>query len=321
MPGRTLNGGRYELEDLPLPGGAMGQVWFGRDTKLDREVVVKFPRLPGGHDTEQVRRRFRREWRITARLEHPGVPAIYDVGDEAGKPFIVMQRVHGPTLEDVIAEEGPLSIGWATGIAAQVCAVLAVAHAAKLIHRDLKPANLILEPHGGVKVLDFGLAAAPELTEFSRITQSGVRLGTPAYMAPEQIETSTSGPASDLYALGCILHELLTGKRLFPGKDTHAVMAQQVNDVPPALRSARPDLPEELERIVAGLLEKKPGDRPADAETVYDRLLPYVTDLAPLAANQDPSPSNRAAHMYAGALSRVTVSHLTAGGHRRRAAR
>ncbi|WP_232050291.1 serine/threonine-protein kinase [Actinoplanes sp. OR16] len=309
-----MNGGRYELEELPLPGGAMGQVWFGRDTKLDRDVVVKFPRLPGGDDDEQVRRRFRREWRITAKLEHPGVPAIYDVGAEKGRPFIVMQRVHGLTLEDLIEEEGTLPIGWAAGIAAQVCAVLAVAHAASLIHRDLKPANLILEPHGGIKVLDFGLAAAPSLAEFSRITQTGTRLGTPAYMAPEQIEAGVSGPLTDLYALGCILHELLTGKRLFPGKNSHDVMARQVNDVPPLLRSARPDTPEPLERVVADLLRKKPQERPVDAESVYDRLLPYATDLAPLAAGMSPSASNRAAHMYAGALSRVSVPQRPSHG-------
>src|SRR5690606_15831866 len=152
-------------------------------------------------------RRFVRESRITARLEHPGVPAVYDVGTHDGRPYIVMQYVQGISVADLIAEFGPLPVGWAAAIAAQACAVLAVAHRAPLVHRDLKPANLMLEADGGVKILDFGLAVALDRGEASQITRTGQALGTAPYMAPEQILGSFSGPATDLYGLGCTLHE------------------------------------------------------------------------------------------------------------------
>src|SRR4051812_25759167 len=119
----------------------MGEVWLGRDTKLDREIAVKFLRFPDGVPEEELVRRFHRESRITARLEHPRVPAVYDVGTHDGRPFLVMQRVHGISVADLVEEQGPLPIGWAAAVAAQVCAVLTAAHAASLVHRDLKPAN------------------------------------------------------------------------------------------------------------------------------------------------------------------------------------
>ncbi|WP_250032189.1 protein kinase domain-containing protein [Paractinoplanes maris] len=313
MPGRSLNNGRYELDSLPLARGGMGEVWLGRDTTLDREVVVKFVRLPAGtQDEEHILRRFSREARITARLEHPGVPAIYDVGVDDGLPFIVMQRIHGVGVNDLLEEHKPLPIGWVAAIAAQVCSVLVAAHAESLVHRDLKPGNLVLEPHGGVKVLDFGLAVALTLADFSRITQTGEHLGTPAYMAPEQVETNLSEPATDLYALGCTLHEMLTGRHVFAGSTSYAVMAQQVKEQPAPVRSLRPDVPAELERLILDLLEKKPDDRPAGADVVYERLLPFVTDLGPLLGALDPPGRTSGNRMYAGVLSRIQPGPVAA---------
>src|SRR4051812_49194115 len=127
---RRVVGGRYELEALPLARGGMGEGWVGRDVKLEREVAVKFLRLPDGATDQELVRRFVRESRITARLEHPGIPAVYDVGTDEDLPYLVMQRIHGSTVADVIAENGPLPISWAAAIAAQVCAVLTVAHRA-----------------------------------------------------------------------------------------------------------------------------------------------------------------------------------------------
>ncbi|NMO57594.1 serine/threonine protein kinase [Actinoplanes sp. TBRC 11911] len=299
-PGRKLSDGRYELQD-PLARGGMGEIWLGHDVKLDREIAVKFVRVPEGVPDEDHIRRFVRESRITARLDHPGVPAIYDVGVDEGRPFLVMQRVHGISVGDLIAEQGPLPVGWAAAIAAQVCAVLVAAHAASLVHRDLKPSNLMLEPDGCVKVLDFGLAVAPSLADFSRITITGQPVGTPAYMAPEQVEASLSEPATDLYALGCTLHEMLSARHVFAGQTAYAVMAQQVQDPPPRLRSVRPDVPAELERLILQLLQKRPEDRPADASEVYRRLSPFVADLGPLpgalrAPGQE-SPVRMYAHM------------------------
>ncbi len=302
--GMLING-RYELEDLPIGRGGMGEVYLGRDIKLDRAIAVKFIRFPDGSYDQDYIRRFVRESRITARLEHPGVPAVYDVGTHENRPFLVMQRIRGISVADLVAEQGPLPVGWATAIAAQVCAVLAVAHEASLVHRDLKPSNLMLEPDGGVKVLDFGLAVAPDQPEFSRITVTGQPLGTPAYMAPEQIQAALTGPATDLYALGCTLHEMLTGERLFTGSTSYDVMSKQVSHPPAPVRGVRAEIPVGLERLLLDLLEKKPEDRPADAHVVYRRLTSFVTELRPLpgvlAPPGDPSPTR----MYAAVLSRV----------------
>lgn len=305
MSGRTLINGRYELEDLPIARGGMGEVWVGRDVKLEREVAVKFIRFPDGQPDKELVRRFVRESRITARLEHAGVPSVYDVGTHDNRPFLVMQRIRGISVSDLIAEQGPLPIGWAAAIAAQVCAVLSVAHQASLVHRDLKPGNLMLDPDGCVKVLDFGLAVALDRADVSQITSSGQTLGTPAYMAPEQILARMSGPHSDLYALGCTLHEMLSGVRVFTASTAYAVMSMQVDEPPPPVRGLRPDTPVDLEKLVLSLLEKKPEDRPASAAAVYRRLLPFATELGPLPGALNPPSTPSPTRMYAAVLERV----------------
>ncbi|MEV5693051.1 serine/threonine-protein kinase [Micromonospora globbae] len=304
---------------MPLARGGMGEVWLGRDTKLDREIAVKFIRFPDGTRDDEHIRRFVRESRITARLEHPGVPAVYDVGvDDDGRPFLVMQRIRGISIADLVAEQGPLPIGWAAAIAAQVCAVLAAAHRASLVHRDLKPSNLMLEPDGRVKVLDFGLAVAPTLADFSKITHTGQPLGTPAYMAPEQVEANLSSPATDLYALGCTLHEMLSGTHVFTGSTSYSVMSKQVREEPPPLRSLRADVPAELERLVLDLLEKKPQSRPTSADAVYERLLPFATGLGGLPGALDPPTVTSPVRMYASVLSRVFAEPSSLAGTARR---
>jgi serine/threonine protein kinase len=296
---------RYELDRMPLAHGGMGEVWTGRDTRLDREIAVKFIRFPDGLHDEELVRRFVRESRITARLEHPGVPAVYDVGTHDGRPYLVMQRIHGISVADLIAEHGPLAVGWAAAIAAQACAVLAVAHDASLVHRDLKPANLMLDRDGGVKVLDFGLAVALDLAEQSQITRSGQTLGTPAYMAPEQILASKSDPLTDLYGLGCTLYEMLTGAPVFSGPTAYAVMSSQVDAPPRPPRALRPQVPLELESLVLHLLEKKPEDRPPDATAVYRRLIPFATGLPAMPGILRPPRQSSAVRMYASMLARV----------------
>jgi serine/threonine protein kinase len=305
LPGRKLSDGRYELASK-IGHGGMGEVWLGRDVRLEREIAVKFLRVSGGKPDEEHIRRFVRESRITARLRHPGVPVVYDGGlDENGWPFLVMERVRGISVADLISEQGPLPVGWTAAIAAQVCAVLDAAHNAKLVHRDLKPSNLMLEPDGCVKVLDFGLATAPTLDEFSRITMTNQPLGSPPYMAPEQVEGAPALPATDLYALGCTMHEMLTAEQVFSGSTYISVMLQQVKDSPPAVRTVRSDVPAELEELILTLLSKKPEDRPATAEEAYRRLLPFVTDLAPLIGALDPPAKTSPARLYAGVLNRI----------------
>lgn len=305
MPTRTVINSRYELDELPLARGGMGEVWTGRDIKLEREVAVKFIRFPDGQPDQELVRRFVRESRITARLEHPGVPAVYDVGTHESRPYLVMQRIHGISVADLNAEHAPLPIGWAAAIAAQVCSVLSVAHQASLVHRDLKPGNLMLQPDGGIKVLDFGLAVALDLAEHSRITHTGQTIGTPAYMAPEQIMASLSGPRTDLYALGCTLHEMLCGQAPFTGPTAYAVMTRQVDECPRPIRSLRPEVPAKLEQLVLALLAKKPDDRPATAESVYTQLLPFAHQLGPLPEILTPPATPSPMRMYAGVLSRV----------------
>ncbi|GAA5120737.1 serine/threonine-protein kinase [Haloechinothrix salitolerans] len=306
MASRKVMNDRYELQRVPLARGGMGEVWEGHDTKLDREIAVKFVRFHDGVRDDELVKRFVRESRITARLQHPGVPAVFDVGtDEAGRPYLVMQRVRGTSVSDLLAENEQLSIGWSVAIAAQVCSVLSAAHQASLVHRDLKPANLMLEPDGTVKVLDFGLAVALDLTEGSQITRTGQSIGTPAYMAPEQALAATSGPQTDLYALGCTLYEMLTGRHVFSGPTSYAVMNKQVDESPKSAREYRAEIPAELDELLLALLEKKPENRPASAHVVYERLLPLVTDVRPMPGLSQPPGVSTPARMYATVLSRA----------------
>lgn len=295
---------RYELDPLPIGRGGMGEVWLGRDVKLEREIAVKLIRFPDGVHDEELVRRFVRESRITARLEHPGVPPVYDVGVHDGRPFMVMQRIHGITVADLVAEHGPLPIGWAAAIAAQTCSVLAAAHRESLVHRDLKPSNLMLCPDGTVRVLDFGLAVALASGD-SHITRTGQTLGTPAYMAPELVMAGMTGPQTDLYAVGCTLYEMLTGRSPFRAATPYAVMKKQVDERAPAVRSERADVPAALEALIADLLAKKPEDRPGSADEVYDALLPFVRDLGMLAGVLAPPSVPSPARMYASIAGRV----------------
>ncbi|HEU5029524.1 MAG TPA: serine/threonine-protein kinase [Spirillospora sp.] len=284
---------RYELDDLPLSRGGMGAVYAAHDTRLGRRVAVKFLEMPGGPDGE-LERRFIREARILARLEHTGAPTLYDFGTFEQRLFQVMQFIDGVTVADLIAEHGPVPVPWAAGIIAQAAAVLAAAHALSIWHRDLKPTNLMLCPDGAVKVLDFGLAILGD-ADLAHFTRHGQILGTPAYMAPEQIEQGVAGPHGDLYALGCVLHEMLTGRQLFAGPTAYAVFDKHVRERPPAV----PGVPAELNALLQELLEKKPENRPADAAALYERLRPFATDLPVLPGFLEPASAPSPERMYA----------------------
>lgn len=277
MVARRTVAGRYELAS-PIGHGGMGEVWAGYDKRLDRKVAVKLLRasaLATANDARTLIARFEREARLTARVEHPGVPAVFDAGAEAGELYVVMQLVEGDDLGDVIAERGPLPVHWAAGIGAQAAGVLAAAHAVSLVHRDLKPRNIMLCPDGMVKILDFGVAALLD-TESTRLTRTGETVGSPAYMAPEQVLNGVASPRTDLYALGCLLHELLTGRQVYAGDAAYSLMYQHVEAPPTPLRQIRADVPEPIERLVLDLLAKDPERRPADAQHVFDRLVPFV---------------------------------------------
>lgn len=290
---------RYELEDLPLGRGGMGAVHRGHDKHLDRRVAVKFLNLPGGPDDE-LEKRFVREARILARLEHPGAPVLYDFGMFEQRLFQVMQFIDGVTVGDLVGEYGPLPVPWAASIAAQAGAVLSAAHALDICHRDLKPTNLMLCPDGSVKVLDFGLARLRD-ADVAQFTRAGQTLGTPAYMAPEQIQRGTADAQSDLYALGCVLHEMLTGQQLFTGPTAYAVFEKQVKEQP----SAVPGVPAELDELIQDLLRKSPENRPPDANILYDRLQPFAVELPALPGFLSPPGTPSPGRMYARILGRT----------------
>lgn len=277
MNGRVV-AGRYELSALVGQGG-MGQVWTAHDRRLDRRVAVKLlrPDRVGevGDGGRELRRRFSRECRITARVEHPGLVTVHDAGDDGDDLYLVMQYVQGADLADHLAENDPYPWPWAVAVAAQLCPVLTAVHAVPVVHRDLKPRNLIVRPDGTLVVLDLGVAAVLN-SDTTRLTLTGSPIGSPAYMAPEQAMGGDVGPAADLYALGVVLHELLSGTVPFAGSSALGVLHRHLNEPPVPLRQVRPEVPELLENLVLRLLAKDPRQRPADAAEVYRALVPLL---------------------------------------------
>ncbi|WP_431680106.1 protein kinase domain-containing protein [Kitasatospora sp. KL5] len=283
--------GRYRLTEK-IGHGGMGQVWAGHDQRLDRRVAVKLLRtdLLGPEDTtrsraDELRRRFLRESRISAALDHPGLVTVFDAGADGAELYLVMQRVPGVSLADLLAEDGPLTVDRAAAAAAQICSALAAVHAVPVVHRDLKPSNVMVRPDGRTVLLDLGIATALD-PDATRLTLTGTPIGSPAYMAPEQALAAGVDPRSDLYALGCLLHEMLTGDAPFTAPTALGVLRRHVDEPPPPLRELRPEVPAALERLVLDLLAKQPADRPADAQQVYASLLPLLP--APTAGPQPP---------------------------------
>ncbi|MFF3775497.1 protein kinase [Streptomyces sp. NPDC002232] len=277
MNGRVI-GGRYELATVIGQGG-MGQVWTAYDGRLDRRVAVKLlrPATMTGPATaaEELRRRFVRECRVTAQVDHPGLVTVHDAGSDGDDLYLVMQYVEGADLADHLAEHDPYPWEWAVCVAAQLCAVLAAVHAVPIVHRDLKPRNVMIRPDGALTVLDLGVASVLD-TDTTRLTQTGSPIGSPAYMAPEQAMGGAVGPSTDLYALGVLLHELLSGNVPFAGSTALGVLHRHLYEPPAPLRQLRPEIPEALEALVLRLLAKDPQARPSGAHEVYEQLLPLL---------------------------------------------
>ncbi|MGX7828718.1 serine/threonine-protein kinase [Actinokineospora sp. 24-640] len=207
-----------------------------------------------------------------------------------------MQLVPGIDLVDFLAQNEPVPLESTVAVAAQIASVLAAAHAASLVHRDLKPTNVMIRPDGSVTVLDFGVAALLH-ANLTRLTTTGEAIGSPAYMSPEQVLGGMPSPRSDLYSLGCILHELLAGTRPFTTEGTFPAMRQHVEDPPPPLRADRADTPVEIEELVLRLLAKAPDDRSDDAQEVYERLLPFLPSPRS-SASFEPSPPSDPTRPY-----------------------
>jgi serine/threonine-protein kinase len=257
-------GDRYRLESRIASGG-MADVWSATDNVLQRVVAVKIMRPDVGHE-EVFARRFRDEAVHSAALNHTNIATVFDYGEDDGLAFLVMEHVEGRTLSAIMRERGPLPAAEVRSILGQAALALGVAHEHRVIHRDVKPANILVREDGLVKLTDFGIARA---LDASGHTQHGEMLGTPNYISPEQVRGEPATGASDLYALGVVGHEMLSGQRPFDRGTPIATALSHLNEPPPAL----PDgVPEDVREIIEDCLQKEPDARPANAAAVALRL-------------------------------------------------
>lgn len=270
--GGALFGGRFEMKEL-LGSGGMARVHRAHDTRLGRTVAVK-TLLPELARDPEARRRFAREAQAAAALNHPGIVTVHDQDETSGEegivPFLVMEYIDGKTLEDIVEREAPLDVERAITITCDVLDALGHAHSRGTVHRDVKPANVMLTKSGAVKVADFGIARVVDAV--TRITGTGLAVGTPGYMAPEQVLAQQVDARSDLYAVGCLLTELLTGAVPFSGSTPLNVMYWHVHQPPPKPSERNREVPPELDAIVLKALAKDPGERPQDAAALRDSL-------------------------------------------------
>ena len=263
MSSPSLLGGRYRLE-TQIAAGAVGEVWRATDTVLARLVAVKVLRA-GFADHAETLARFRGEARHAGALSHPAIARVYDYGEPVppDPPFLVMELVDGPSLAEVLGA-GPLGPGRTMDVVAQVAAGLQTAHEAGLVHRDIKPANLLFGPGGQVKITDFGIAHA---AGSAPVTRTGAVIGTPAYLAPERVGGASATPAADLYSLGVVAYECLTGTPPFTGPPFEVAVAHRDRDLP----ALPPTVPVAVTHLVADLTAKDPAARPASAGEVAVR--------------------------------------------------
>ncbi|MEP6760502.1 MAG: protein kinase [Sporichthyaceae bacterium] len=253
----VLLGNRYLLTER-IAGGGMGEVWAATDDVLGRPVAVKILRREYADDPTFLER-FRAEARHAAGLSHSGIAAVYDYGEDDGSPFIVMELVPGEALSAEMAREGALGPDRTLDIIGQAALALQTAHDGGVIHRDVKPGNLLLTPDGTVKITDFGIARA---TDSVPLTLTGAIMGTAYYISPEQASGQPVTPASDVYSLGIVAYECLTGVRPFDGNTPVSVALAQVREEPPALLGG---VPAPVAALVMRMLAKDPADRPASA--------------------------------------------------------
>ncbi|MGB9791158.1 MAG: Stk1 family PASTA domain-containing Ser/Thr kinase [Thermacetogeniaceae bacterium] len=268
MVGRIL-GNRYEII-AKLGSGGMANVYQAKDRVLNRVVTVKVLRDELAEDKDFVRR-FQLEAQAVASLSHPNIVSIYDVGEEDGLPYLVMEYVDGCNLKEIIKREGRLSPSEAISIGMQVCAALAHAHEKGIIHRDIKPHNILVMPGGRVKVADFGLARVLSLPA-ATMTQSGTVMGSVHYFSPEQAKGEDVGPESDIYSLGVVLYEALAGHVPFQGDNPITVALKHIQEEPPSLRRENPAVSPALEEIIFKAMAKDPSKRFASAREMQNAL-------------------------------------------------
>ncbi len=273
--GRSVGGGRYVLRDL-LGQGGMASVHLAHDTVLDRPVAVKTLHTNLGNE-QSFRERFRREAQSVAKLNHTNIVSVFDSGEDMidGQlvPYIVMEYVEGKPLGDVLAADvaqyGAMPADKALKITGDVLAALAVSHEMGLVHRDIKPGNVMITRRGVVKVMDFGIARAMQ-SGVTSMTQTGMVVGTPQYLSPEQALGRGVDERSDLYSVGCMLFELLTGRLPFDADSPLAMAYQHVQEIPPAPSSFNRSLTPAMDALVARALRKNPAERFPTADTMHD---------------------------------------------------
>ncbi|MBT2570234.1 Stk1 family PASTA domain-containing Ser/Thr kinase [Planococcus sp. ISL-110] len=242
--GKSING-RYKIKEL-IGGGGMSNVYLAHDMILDRDIAIKILRYDFSNE-EELRRRFQREALSTTSLAHPNIVNIFDVGEDGSIHYLVMEYVPGKTLKDYIIEHSPVSPERAVEIMKQLASALAHAHHNQIVHRDIKPQNILMDAEGNVKISDFGIAMALSATSY---TQTNSVLGTVHYLSPEQARGGTANKKSDIYSLGIVMYELITGKLPFSGESAVSIALKHLQTETPSLRETVPDLPQSLENVV-----------------------------------------------------------------------
>lgn len=276
---------RYELEELVGTGG-MSSVYRAHDRLLERTVALKVLHEHYASDEDYIER-FRREARAAAQLAHPGIVTVIDRGEQDGRQFIVFEHVAGETLKDVVLREGRLSIHRAVELSFEVARALQFAHERGLVHRDVKPQNVLLNGDGRPKVADFGIARDVDVEQ--GLTHAGTVLGTSHYLAPEQARGEEADERSDVYALGAVLFELLTGEVPFPGDNFVAVAMKHIHEQPRDVRELRLDVPPRVAAAVSRALEKDPARRFPTMRAFADELKACLRELTEEAPAENPT--------------------------------
>jgi tRNA A-37 threonylcarbamoyl transferase component Bud32/tetratricopeptide (TPR) repeat protein len=322
MADTRLIQGRYRLIEL-IGRGGMGEVWGARDESLGRRVAVKCLKPMGPEQdtsiTRIMRERFRREARVAAQLQHRGVTVVHDFGEHEGVLYLVMELLAGRNLGQVLADQGgPLPVADIVDITEQVADALAYTHEQGIVHRDLKPANIMRLTDGTVKICDFGIARlGHDVGLTSKLTSTGIAMGTPHYMSPEQISGGDVDRRSDLYSFGCVLYELATGAPPFDMGDAWAVLVGHRDTEPKPPREHRADLPAHLDALILDLLAKTPDERPTDLRRHFAAARAgggRSLRLADAGGADDPRPPEPVAHGMVPTGQGTAGSALPAGG-------
>ena len=300
IPGSMLDR-RYRI-DGPIARGGMSTVYRGLDTRLDRPVAVKIMDPKFAEDPQFVQR-FEFEARAVARLSHPGLVAVYDHGRDGEHAFLVMELVEGGTLRELLRERGPMPPHAAVAVVRPVLEALAVAHRAGLVHRDIKPENILISDDGDVKIADFGLVRA---IAASTVTSSSVILGTAAYLSPEQVTTGSASASSDVYGVGVVLFELLTGRTPFTGDTSLSIAYQRIDNDVPLPSTFIAGVPPEFDEVVRHATVRAPEHRYRNADDMARALRGAASALA-LPEYRVPAPKRSAEHLSSAAAGAPTT--------------